>query len=289
MSQHAGAKNKIEGIFMSTTSDTLKSIQAQLNERISSPLSGSFIISWLLWNHRIIVVLFSDKNVEAKFNYIDNVLLGDGVLWTFGYVFFFPFLIALAYIYVYPYPALWVFEFHRKMKIKLSNAKKKIDNDRLITSEEHFELKLNMDSIDDEYEERLSIKDDQIKKMEFKIVRLIANRVRLNDKNEEVKEVEGVEKLKLSEKALYVLEQCAESETPMYKSKNKLGVMTLEVGQLEIFESEDIKSINLVIRELVNNKYLDVDSNGESYYITGKGMRYYDAYIAPTLRHTKKT
>jgi hypothetical protein len=39
--------------------EIVKSAKAQLSERIASPLIGSFVISWCLWNYKFLVILFS--------------------------------------------------------------------------------------------------------------------------------------------------------------------------------------------------------------------------------------
>ena len=51
-----------------------KSVKAVLYDRISSPLLGTFAVSWVLWNHRFITVLLSNMEPIEKFKVVDTVL-----------------------------------------------------------------------------------------------------------------------------------------------------------------------------------------------------------------------
>jgi hypothetical protein len=46
--------------------DAIKSIRAELYERVASPLLGSFIVSWLIWNYRLILLIFFDEKNNRK-------------------------------------------------------------------------------------------------------------------------------------------------------------------------------------------------------------------------------
>ena len=60
-----------------------KSVKAVLYDRISSPLLGTFAVSWVLWNHRFITVLLSNMEPIEKFKVVDTVLYStwDSLLW----------------------------------------------------------------------------------------------------------------------------------------------------------------------------------------------------------------
>lgn len=52
--------------------DLSKSIKAQLYERVSSPLLGSFAISWVAWNYRFVLTLISSLPLNEKLAFIDT-------------------------------------------------------------------------------------------------------------------------------------------------------------------------------------------------------------------------
>ena len=55
--------------------DIFISIKAYLYERAASPLTGAFAVSWVVWNYRFFVVLFSDglSTPSSKFAAIDQL------------------------------------------------------------------------------------------------------------------------------------------------------------------------------------------------------------------------
>lgn len=120
--------------------DIATAIKANLYDRATSPLFVTFAISWALWNHRLIITLFSSMPVWDKFAYIDDVLYA-GPYDTFGVGFCFPLLTAGVFIFAYPYPAKYVFEFWRNKQKELKEAKQKIDDETPLTEEESKKIR----------------------------------------------------------------------------------------------------------------------------------------------------
>ena len=112
-----------------------KDLRLQFHERLSSPLIGSFVISWLIWNYRLLAVLFSSKTVEERFAFMDTVLYPtSGVTWW--YKLFGPLLCALAYIFIYPYPAKWVNGFWLRRERERKQQRDEIDGATRLTKDE---------------------------------------------------------------------------------------------------------------------------------------------------------
>jgi len=115
--------------------EILKSAKAQISERIASPLIGSFVISWCLWNYKFLVILFSSASVSQTFALIDKIafptfwaLVLNGIL--------LPILTAVAYIFAYPYPAKYVYEFTRRRQKEINEVRQRIEDETLLTIEE---------------------------------------------------------------------------------------------------------------------------------------------------------
>lgn len=105
--------------------DLIKTLKAQLYDRAISPLLGAFLMSWVAWNHRAIVVLLSKDEPIKKFAYLDKVLYPD---WhAFGPAVMFPLLSAIFLIFIYPIPARFVYEHVSKeqKRLKLSSSELK--------------------------------------------------------------------------------------------------------------------------------------------------------------------
>lgn len=115
--------------------EALKSAKAQINERIASPLIGSFALSWCLWNYRFLVILFSNASISQTFGLIDSVvfpttwsLVMNGVL--------LPALTTAIYIFGYPYPARFVYGFTRRRQKEINEIKQRIEDETPLTIEE---------------------------------------------------------------------------------------------------------------------------------------------------------
>lgn len=120
--------------------EILNSIKATLYDRTSSPLFGSFAISWAVWNYRLLVVLVGEGKFAEKIAYIDGALYPNWS-WVCGLGVGAPLLTAVLFIYLYPFPARWVYEFTAKQQKRLRDLRKQIEGDELIGVEEARELR----------------------------------------------------------------------------------------------------------------------------------------------------
>lgn len=84
-------------------SEVVDGIRNFINERLSSPLLGTYLISWPIWNYQVLLYAFSDLGVEEKIGKIDYVLFSssEAMQHSFGV----PLLVALAYVFVLPLPS----------------------------------------------------------------------------------------------------------------------------------------------------------------------------------------
>lgn len=115
--------------------DLGKDLRLQLQERASSPLIGSFVLSWLVWNYRLIMVLLSDQPVAGRFQYIDTALYGHG--WSAAFQLFLgPLLCALTYIFLYPVITKWINGYWFRKQNELKKQRDEIEGARLLTVEE---------------------------------------------------------------------------------------------------------------------------------------------------------
>lgn len=120
--------------------EMVETARVQFVERLSSPLIGSFVISWCLWNFKFIVILLSKENVSETFRLIDTLVFptADSV---FQRGLLYPLLSACAYIFLYPIPARFVYSYSRKQAKATDELRKKQDGEKLITENERTELR----------------------------------------------------------------------------------------------------------------------------------------------------
>jgi DNA-binding MarR family transcriptional regulator len=141
--------------------DILKSIKAYLYERISSPLSGTVIFSWLIWNYRFVMILIADKEIEQKFHLISNHFSTDYFSF-FGFHlyipayfingFLAPLTITLFYIYAYPFASEYVYEWSLRRQTKLRKIKQEESKQQLLSAAESNELFKRIADLQERYD-----------------------------------------------------------------------------------------------------------------------------------------
>lgn len=120
--------------------EIIKSSKEQVSDRLSSPIVGSFLVSWCLWNYKFIVILFSDATVLRTFQLIETIAFPT--IWTiFLNGFLFPALTATAYIFVYPYPAKLVYAFTRRRQKDILEIRRLIENETPLTIEDSRKIR----------------------------------------------------------------------------------------------------------------------------------------------------
>lgn len=143
--------------------DMFKSIRATLYDRTASPLFGAAAISWIVWNHRMILVLFSGMSAQEKFAYIDGVLYSEPntkwLLWLVG-----PAATALLALFIYPYPAKWVYRFWRQRQRELREIRQQIEDSTPLTIDESRKLRRQIIDIQSDYEQQLTKRSEEIER-----------------------------------------------------------------------------------------------------------------------------
>ncbi len=115
--------------------DLVKTVKAQLYDRVSSPLFSCFLISWTGWNYKFILALISTMKVQDKLIFIDNVIYpGHNNVILHGFIF--PLITALLIIYIYPYPAKITYKFYRHRQAELKEIQQAIDDETPLTKDE---------------------------------------------------------------------------------------------------------------------------------------------------------
>jgi len=123
-------------------------VKAAVLDRFNSPFLGAFIVSWLLWNHRVFFVLFADLSVDERFHYIDERLyptVGSFILLNLVG----PLASALAYIFLLPWPTEWVHRWNLQRKLRLWYSEKRAEGSRFLTQVESDELRSQVSALKD--------------------------------------------------------------------------------------------------------------------------------------------
>lgn len=150
--------------------ELLNTIFATSKERVSNPIIGTFIISWIAFNWKpIIFIIISNQKIEEKIAYIDLNFS------NIGNILVFPLLAVILYVLVVPYINLlfeYLLEFSRIKRNMISIAKQKqlIENKKQLAIEEirleeaktDFRERKNHNELVESLQKQLVEKDNQI-------------------------------------------------------------------------------------------------------------------------------
>lgn len=152
--------------------DLINSFKAQLYDRVTSPLLSSFLISWVVWNHRLFLVsTTSDMKLKERFDFIDNVLYPT---WheVLGRGFTFPLLSALFLLFVYPIPGRLVYKYVRSEQKRLKGIQQKIDDETPITQEQAKELRAAIRKADTDFQSEIEAKNEVIERLRSELAEI---------------------------------------------------------------------------------------------------------------------
>jgi hypothetical protein len=148
--------------------EIMQSMKAHLYDRAVSPLMGSFIVSWAVWNYKFILIFMSGLDATEKFKIIDTLLFPT---WTQvalqGSIY--PLITALAYLYIYPHPAKKVFEYSRGQQKDISDIKKKIERESLLTVNESRAIRGEIYKLEESLQKEIGRKDGEIQRLKMEI------------------------------------------------------------------------------------------------------------------------
>ena len=156
--------------------DIFISIKAYLYERAASPLTGAFAVSWVVWNYRFFVVLFSDglSTPSSKFAAIDQLFDVDKLpfgeyLWPcigpLVHGLLMPAAIALFYLFIYPVIAQPVYQYSLVKQRQLTLIKQKQESETRLTAEQSRNILREIAQIKKQHADEVDDLNDQISKL----------------------------------------------------------------------------------------------------------------------------
>ncbi|EGQ9717151.1 hypothetical protein ACRRGR_003254 [Vibrio alginolyticus] len=157
--------------------DAFTSIRAYMYDRVCSPLLGSLLISWAVWNYKFFILILSSLSYGDKLRYINILYSSAYEIYLQGVLL--PILTATFYIFVFPYPAQWVYQFSLARQKKLADIKHDIEDSKLLTVEQSrvirqqlLEVQRENDLAIEQKDRLLAFKDQDIQKLNERIEEL---------------------------------------------------------------------------------------------------------------------
>jgi len=213
--------------------DVINSTKQSLVERLASPLAGSFVVAWCLWNWKFLVILFSATTVSQTFDLVERLAFPD---WTAivmrGLIL--PLLTAVGYIFIYPYPARFIYEFNLHRQREIAQTKQRIADETPLTLEESRRIRAD-------YVDRERKNKEVVEELNEQIARLNAALDAAKEAPETPAELSSAERLydKLEPSQFFLLHILEKAGSPalekelIEKSPEPTVKTEFDIGELE--------------------------------------------------------
>lgn len=166
-------KDNKQNIFTELTN----SIKSKLYDFHYSPFMSSFVISWIILNHKYLIIVFSKEKLELKLEMLNKYQFETIYGCTSSFII--PILIALFYVFFYPLIAFIFYKVTLIYQEMMRSEKHKIENKTLITKEEK-EILIN---------ELSELKNESIKIREKYVISEKEYNANIRKKDEEINQL----------------------------------------------------------------------------------------------------
>jgi hypothetical protein len=279
-----------------------KSIKAVLYERIKSPLSGSFLLTWIVWNWKIIYATFfiSENKLEGtRIDYIINSSDQLHLIWG-------PIastIIILTIVPLISYYAYWLSLVFKKMFI---DKKNKIEGETLLTSKQSLELRRSLKEDLEKVAIIVTEKEEEVEQLKLEIISIkelesnknkvlikenkeLANKTKILDKeNQDLNKINKILGAEAEPKSpVKIILNSEESEKVSDIERYKFKDLIAEFNNSRIFDvvikNRDIKKpfksnmLNTSLRKFFLNQKLIEDVEDGYYLVTKKGKGFFDS------------
>lgn len=136
-----------------------KSINSIFEERVSSPFYGTLIVSWLIWNWKIVyLTLFIDQD-KIRVTKIDFIINNYNDIWHLVYL---PLISTVTLITIIPFVTNGAYWLDLKFTTWRVNQKNEIEGKKLLTIEQSIKLRSELRELEESFEKLLEKKNDEI-------------------------------------------------------------------------------------------------------------------------------
>jgi hypothetical protein len=240
-----------------------KSINASLYEKARSPLYGTLIISWVVWNWKLVYYVISVDSKIPVFTRIDCIKTELTTNWT---LFYGPAISTIVILVGFEFLANYAYWLHIFYKTWRVNKKVETEGKQLLTYEQSLNLRNDIRLKEEEYEKLIQEKESMIKQLEDSIKLLN------NPKKEDTKPVLDNNNIKNSKVDLLYKK---------FKEENKLDYFKNTCSK--ILNTESIDSRLPIIKDYVALSLItrnNSDGGGQYFYrLTETGKELYDMII----------
>lgn len=146
--------------------DIRKSINSIINERLSSPFYGTLILSWLVWNWKIIYLTFFVSESKIEGNKIDFILTKYSEI---NHLVYFPIISTAVLLTLIPFISNGSYWLNLKFNMWKSDKKNEIERKQLLTLEQSIQLRELIADQEKRFENILSDKNSEIQQLKLQL------------------------------------------------------------------------------------------------------------------------
>ncbi len=137
-------------------SDITNSIKAKLYDFTYTPFMSSMIISWIIINHKYLLIYFGDSKLNEKLTRLNEYDFSASIFGlTIPYAInvWFPIAFGLFYVFAYPWASKIFYEYTLERTKALKEIKQKIEDETPITQEEARQIRSDIEQLTKERDE----------------------------------------------------------------------------------------------------------------------------------------
>jgi len=255
-----------------------KSVKATLYDRLASPLIGSYVTAWCIFNYKIILIIFSDLQYTQKSEYIDALF---APWWNYPVRYGFPLLWSAFYVFCYPAIAKFVFRKWQKYIKDKRDIKHEIEGTRLLTLAESEEIRTKYLQSENKIAELMQNSENELKEWKDRCNLLLNEKQQLKERLEKYEPMPVVltdevkdEDPEISVEAYDILKKIVDSGSVNISHFRSQMRNSLFVGEVEIPLDD---RADMYISELINEGFI-ASSTKDHYVLQTSGVNYVKKY-----------
>ncbi|CAH6905437.1 hypothetical protein VCHA34P129_30043 [Vibrio chagasii] len=197
--------------------EVTNSIKAALYQRVSSPLYGTYIFSWFLFNWDIVLpLLFGTADFDARLESFNASLYSAESGFLFATIFY-PALMTALILGLQPLLQRYLFIYTEWNKSEGLKKRDKFSSETMLTLEQSNELRASVQKVQQFHQEVLKNKDAEIAEYKKQVELKETSNQKLSAKNLELIEASSASDTTLSE----ISSKLANSQTQLSELNNK--------------------------------------------------------------------
>lgn len=175
--------------------EVTNSFKASLYQRINSPLYGTYLCSWMLYNWAVLLpLIFGNKKIDERITDFKTSIILDGVL---DYsIIIMPMIFSIIILIAQPFIQRYLFIYSEWNKSEGLKKRDQFSSETLLTLDQSNDLRSSIQKINEfhqndmkskneiieEYKSRIEIKENNIRELKNNNIELIENHTKENSK-----------------------------------------------------------------------------------------------------------